>query len=107
MIRRAELETPITATPLTAAAEAAPMLDHGPDRCPPGECREAGEATPFDVSGCADGPYVCRCLRVTAAEVRAAIVERGLSTVRDLAQCTGAGDGCMACHVRLAALLRR
>ena len=48
---------------------------------------------------------VCRCLKVTAGEVQAAIEQVEAPTVRDVARSTGAGSGCMACHCTLKKLI--
>lgn len=50
---------------------------------------------------------VCECLGVTEAEVVSAIRERGLTTVRQVTACTGAGGGCNACHPAIRAYLAR
>jgi|GEM_PF-2003738 len=46
---------------------------------------------------------VCRCLQVSESEIREAIETCAVETVQDLGRCTGAGQGCTACH----RLLRR
>jgi NAD(P)H-nitrite reductase large subunit len=48
----------------------------------------------------------CRCLSVTEDEVRRVVRERGLASVREITRYTDAGDGCMACHPVLRALLK-
>ena len=50
---------------------------------------------------------VCECLGVTEAEVVSAIRARGLTTVRQVTACTGAGGGCNSCHPALRAYLAR
>jgi nitrite reductase (NADH) large subunit len=50
---------------------------------------------------------VCRCLKVTEGEVVSAIITLGLRTVKEVRQCTGAGDGCTACHRALRECLDR
>jgi bacterioferritin-associated ferredoxin len=45
--------------------------------------------------------YVCACLKVTHADLLAALACHEVRTVKDLCRYTGAGDGCMACHPRL------
>jgi bacterioferritin-associated ferredoxin len=54
---------------------------------------------------CADCPQrlVCRCLGITEAVLRKALLTFDLRTVQDIRRHTGAGDGCTACH----GLLRR
>jgi NAD(P)H-nitrite reductase large subunit len=41
---------------------------------------------------------VCRCLRVTAADLIEALETQPINTLQEVIHCTGAGDGCMACH---------
>jgi NAD(P)H-nitrite reductase large subunit len=50
---------------------------------------------------------ICRCLRITEQAVVTAIVSSRLSTLHEVRRCTGAGDGCTACHARLKCLLRQ
>jgi len=45
--------------------------------------------------------YVCACLKVTHADLLAAMARDDVRTLNDLCRYTGAGDGCMACHPRL------
>ncbi len=49
---------------------------------------------------------VCPCLRVTEAEVRAAVRKYSLTTLKGINRCTEAGDGCTACHADLRRILR-
>jgi bacterioferritin-associated ferredoxin len=51
--------------------------------------------------------FVCRCLRVTEQVLAEAFASQDIHTLRDIRRHTGAGDGCMACHRRLAAYLER
>jgi len=51
--------------------------------------------------------YVCRCLQVTEEVLANAFARGDIRTLRDIRRHTGAGDGCMACHRRLAAYLER
>ncbi len=44
---------------------------------------------------------VCACLQVTERQLRAAVEQTGIQTVRELIRATGAGAGCTACHRRL------
>ena len=44
---------------------------------------------------------VCACLQVTERQVRAAVEQTGIQTVREVICATGAGAGCTACHHRL------
>jgi bacterioferritin-associated ferredoxin len=46
--------------------------------------------------------YVCRCLRVTEETLVKLVETEEIHTVKDIRRHTGAGDGCMACHKRLA-----
>ena len=50
-------------------------------------------------------PVVCACLQVTEAALVEAITTQDLHTLRDVRRCTGAGDGCTCCHVRIRQLL--
>jgi bacterioferritin-associated ferredoxin len=58
---------------------------------------------PAGHSACLDCPAVmlCRCLRVTVDEVREVVSTHGARNVSEIAQHTGAGSGCTACHRRL------
>ena len=40
---------------------------------------------------------LCRCQRVTEEEVITSIRTRSLRTVKEVRDCTGAGDGCTCC----------
>ena len=51
------------------------------------------------------GRFVCRCLEITEDVVVGAIARFGLTTIKEVAIHTGAGDGCTCCHQRIAALL--
>lgn len=51
--------------------------------------------------------YVCRCLRVTEDVIVRALETEDIRTLKDMRRYTGAGDGCMGCHKRLAAYLER
>jgi bacterioferritin-associated ferredoxin len=44
---------------------------------------------------------VCRCLDVSEAEIQEAVVTCNVQTVKELGVCTGAGQGCTACHAAL------
>ncbi len=59
-------------------------------------------------SGCGSCPdrIVCRCLKITEDAVIEAIVASGVSNVRELRRCTGAGQGCTACLRRLQLLIQ-
>ena len=50
---------------------------------------------------------VCECLEVTEAEIVSAIRARGLTTVRQVTACTGAGGGCNSFHPAIRAHLAR
>jgi bacterioferritin-associated ferredoxin len=41
---------------------------------------------------------ICHCLGVTEGEIRQAIAEGELGSVRQVAHACGAGGGCTACH---------
>jgi bacterioferritin-associated ferredoxin len=48
---------------------------------------------------------VCHCLQVTEEVLRCAIESLDLRTLHEVRRATGAGDGCTACHRRLAQYL--
>ena len=48
---------------------------------------------------------LCHCLNISEAEVREAIAEHDLQTVRGVAKTCGAGGGCTACHRHIKRLL--
>ena len=48
---------------------------------------------------------LCHCLGISECEVRDAIVEHELQTVRGVAKACGAGGGCTACHRHIKRLL--
>lgn len=50
-------------------------------------------------------PPLCRCYRVSAAEVREAVVERGLRSVEEVAAAIDAAGGCQSCHDDVQAIL--
>ncbi len=50
---------------------------------------------------------VCACLQVTERQLRAAVEQEGVQTVRELIHATEAGTGCTACHGRLEGCLTR
>jgi NAD(P)H-nitrite reductase large subunit len=56
--------------------------------------------------GCT-GRLVCRCLQVTEEALIAALATNDVRSVNDLRACTGAGDGCTACHQVLRRYLER
>ena len=57
-----------------------------------------------DQDQCSDR-LVCRCLRVTEATIVDAVGRFGLCTLAEVRSCTGAGDGCTACHKLICRLL--
>jgi bacterioferritin-associated ferredoxin len=67
-----------------------------------------GRTANADGSPCAGCPQrlVCRCLQVSEAVLRRALVTFDLRTLKDVRQHTGAGDGCTGCHRRLSAYLQ-
>jgi NAD(P)H-nitrite reductase large subunit len=69
---------------------------------PQGDGRDGACTSP-----CADCPQalVCRCLGVTEADLRKALITFDLRTLADIRRHTGAGDGCRACHPRLSLYL--
>ena len=50
---------------------------------------------------------VCACLQVTVRQLRAAVEQTGVQSVRELMRATEAGTGCTACHRRLEGCLSR
>ena len=59
----------------------------------------------LDDPGC--DQYLCRCLQLTEADVAETVAALGLRTLDEVRRCTGAGDGCTACHRRLRACIER
>ncbi len=62
--------------------------------------------TPENCEGC-PVTIVCRCLKVTEAEVMQVISRLELRTIKDLQSHIGAGDGCTCCHPQLTEYLDR
>lgn len=60
----------------------------------------------FSHCGSCPARIVCRCLKITEDAVIEAIVAGGVSNVRELRRCTGAGQGCTACLRRLQLLIQ-
>ena len=58
------------------------------------------DCSPNSCQGC-PVKLVCRCLRVTEAQVIRAITTNDLDTVNAIKRHTGAGDGCTCCHAKL------
>ena len=54
---------------------------------------------------CSTPRPLCHCLNVDAGEVRAAIHEGDLQTVRQVSQACGAGGGCTSCHRHIKRLI--
>lgn len=50
---------------------------------------------------------VCACLQVTERQLRAAVEQAGVQSVRELMRATEAGTGCTACHHQLESCLTR
>lgn len=50
---------------------------------------------------------LCHCLQVTEEAVVEAVAVFGLTTVKEVRERTGAGDGCTACHRRVRLVLQR
>jgi bacterioferritin-associated ferredoxin len=69
----------------------------------------SSSASAVAAGGCSGCPerVVCRCLRVTEAKVLDALSSRAICSVKELRSCTGAGDGCMACHRLLQRYIER
>lgn len=51
--------------------------------------------------------YLCECLKITEAQVVAAIEEHRFCTLKEVTACTEAGAGCNVCHPAIKALLER
>ncbi|MGE0608715.1 MAG: (2Fe-2S)-binding protein [Pirellulales bacterium] len=45
-----------------------------------------------------DSKIVCRCLKITEADILDAVENGELQSVQDVVEQTGAGDGCTACR---------
>ena len=56
--------------------------------------------------GC-PGRVLCHCLQITEEAVAEAVSLFGLTTLKQIRERTGAGDGCTACHRRLRLVLRQ
>ena len=54
---------------------------------------------------CSDGNTLCHCLRISRSQVTDCIAVTGAETVSEVADQTGAGSGCMACHCLIRELL--
>ena len=52
------------------------------------------------------GRLLCHCLQITEEAVAEAASLFGLTTVKEVRQRTGAGDGCTACHRRIRLVLQ-
>ena len=50
---------------------------------------------------------VCHCLGVDESTILATLMAHDAPSVKDLCRLTGAGDGCTACHRRLAEYVNR
>lgn len=48
---------------------------------------------------------LCHCLRIERSQVEDCIAVTGAATVREVAEHSGAGSACMACHCRIRELL--
>ena len=59
-----------------------------------------------DCSAC-PSRMICHCLQVTEDVIVEAVEALGLTSVKEIRSCTGAGDGCTACHRRLKTYLER
>ena len=66
----------------------------------PHHCHTQGVAT-HDAD-----PVVCHCLHVTEMEIRGAVSTGAVNSLRDVMDCTGAGTGCTACHLRIREVCR-
>ena len=59
-----------------------------------------------DCEGC-PARVLCHCLQITEEAVVEAASLFGLTTVKEVRERTGAGDGCTACHRRIRLVLQR
>jgi bacterioferritin-associated ferredoxin len=50
---------------------------------------------------------ICRCLRVTEAEVIQVVTRMELRTIKEICREIGAGDGCTCCHPQLQECLEK
>jgi bacterioferritin-associated ferredoxin len=50
---------------------------------------------------------ICRCLQVTESALVEALETQPISTLQEVIHCTGAGDGCTACHRVIREYLQR
>jgi NAD(P)H-nitrite reductase large subunit len=62
--------------------------------------------TPERCEECTDR-LVCHCLQISEPTLLDAVNRLGLRTLADVQACTGAGEGCTACHKRLQQYLNR
>jgi NAD(P)H-nitrite reductase large subunit len=53
------------------------------------------------------GAFVCRCFRISEAELVEAVVTLELKNLKDVRRRTGAGDGSTACHERIMQLMEQ
>lgn len=67
----------------------------------------AASACTIDRCESCPSKVVCRCLQVTEEQLVQLITNLNLSTVRELRQHGGAGDGCTCCHQELQSYLDR
>jgi NAD(P)H-nitrite reductase large subunit len=63
--------------------------------CTPDRCVECPEQV------------ICHCLQVTEGALLEVLQTMEVRTLADVRRCTGAGDGCTACHKRIKHLLER
>ena len=49
---------------------------------------------------------ICHCFRITDAMMRRMVAERGLTTVDEVSDLTGACRGCQTCRPEIEAILR-
>ena len=62
--------------------------------------------TPTFCESCSE-KIVCRCLRVTEAEVIQVITQLELRSIKEIRREIGAGDGCTCCHSQLEEYLEK
>jgi bacterioferritin-associated ferredoxin len=85
---------------VVAPAGCSPGIAPGAEACC-GSCKDRSEAeNPAD-------PMLCHCLQVTRSSVVKAVHEHGARSLCEIANLTGAGGGCTACHRRIRAVLNQ
>ncbi|MEX2580978.1 MAG: (2Fe-2S)-binding protein [Verrucomicrobiales bacterium] len=68
------------------------------------------QTSPSPIDPCRFVPAVphevlCHCAQVAESVVQAAVHEEGANSLEEVAEATGAGSGCRACHCRIQRVL--